>query len=167
MDCSPPGSSVHGIFQARTLEWAAISSSRGSSQPSDQTRVSCFADRRFTIWAPMEALRILCKCLQEKKRGFPFNSLTYEAYDWWWRKGERSFTQTQVWWERASPCRPALRVCGCAWQYLVLCPISHGDPAWRRCWLGWTTAEEAFLSGPRCCHYILSRCSRMKIGRLS
>ena len=37
MDCSPPGSSVHGVFQARILEWVAISSSRGSSQPRDQT----------------------------------------------------------------------------------------------------------------------------------
>ena len=44
MDCSPPGSSVHGVSQARTLEWVAISSSRGSSQPRDQTcalYVSC------------------------------------------------------------------------------------------------------------------------------
>ena len=40
MDCSPPGSSVHGILQARILEWAAISFSRGSSQPRDQTCVS-------------------------------------------------------------------------------------------------------------------------------
>ena len=38
MDCSPPGSSIHGIFQARVLEWVAISFSRGSSQPRDQTR---------------------------------------------------------------------------------------------------------------------------------
>ena len=38
--CSLPGSSVHGIFQARILEWAAISSSRGSSQPRDRTNVS-------------------------------------------------------------------------------------------------------------------------------
>ena len=36
-DCSPPGSSVHGILQARILEWVAIPSSRGSSQPRDQT----------------------------------------------------------------------------------------------------------------------------------
>ena len=41
MDCSLPGSSVYGISQARTLEWIAISSSRGSSQPRDQTHVSC------------------------------------------------------------------------------------------------------------------------------
>ena len=41
MDCSPPGSSVHGIFQARIREWVAISSSRGSSPPRDRTSVSC------------------------------------------------------------------------------------------------------------------------------
>ena len=40
VDCSPPGSSVHGILQARTLEWVAVSSSRGSSRPRDQTHVS-------------------------------------------------------------------------------------------------------------------------------
>jgi len=41
MDGSPPGSSVHGIFQARILEWVAISYSRGSSRPRDQTHISC------------------------------------------------------------------------------------------------------------------------------
>jgi len=40
MDCSPPGSSIQGIFQARILEWLAISYSRGSSQPRDQTHVA-------------------------------------------------------------------------------------------------------------------------------
>ena len=49
MDCSPPGSSVHGIFQARGLEWIAISFSRGSSQPRARTQVSCFVDRCFTV----------------------------------------------------------------------------------------------------------------------
>ena len=39
-DCSPPASSVHGILQARILEWVAVPSSRGSSHPGDQTRVS-------------------------------------------------------------------------------------------------------------------------------
>ena len=38
MDCSPPGCSLHGIFQARTLEWVAISSSRGSSRPNPGIR---------------------------------------------------------------------------------------------------------------------------------
>ena len=41
MNCSPPGSSVHAIFQARILEWADISLSRGSSQPRDHTLISC------------------------------------------------------------------------------------------------------------------------------
>ena len=49
MDCNPPSSSVHGILQARILEWAAISFSRGSSRPRDRTRVSCSADRHFTV----------------------------------------------------------------------------------------------------------------------
>ena len=40
MDCSPPGSSVPGILQARTLEWEAMPSSRGSSRPRDRTRIS-------------------------------------------------------------------------------------------------------------------------------
>ena len=55
MDCSPPGYSVHGIFQAGMLEWVAISFSRGSSPPRDRTWVSCFADGFFTNWATREA----------------------------------------------------------------------------------------------------------------
>ena len=50
-----PGSSVHGIFQARILEWVAIPFSRGSSQARDKTQVSCIAGRFFTIWATREA----------------------------------------------------------------------------------------------------------------
>ena len=50
MDCSLPDSSVHGIFQARILEWVAISFSRGSSQPRNRIRVSRIVDRRFTVW---------------------------------------------------------------------------------------------------------------------
>ena len=42
-DCCPPGSSVHGIFQARILEWVAISSSRVSSQPGDRSGVFCIS----------------------------------------------------------------------------------------------------------------------------
>ena len=50
-DCSRPGSSVHRILQPRILEWAAISSSRGSSQPRERTQVSHTAGRFFAIWA--------------------------------------------------------------------------------------------------------------------
>ena len=49
MDCSLSGSSIHGIFQARVLEWIAISFSRGSSRPRNRTRVSRIAGRRFTV----------------------------------------------------------------------------------------------------------------------
>ena len=49
MDCNLPGSSIHGIFQARVLEWVPISFSRGSSRPRDQTHVSHIAGRCFII----------------------------------------------------------------------------------------------------------------------
>ena len=54
-DCSLPGSSVHGIFQARILEWVAIPFSRVSSWPRDWTQVSWIAYRFFIIWATREA----------------------------------------------------------------------------------------------------------------
>ena len=49
MDCSPPGSSIHWILQARILEWVAISFSRGSSQPRDRTQVSRIAGVGFNL----------------------------------------------------------------------------------------------------------------------
>ena len=61
MDCSPPDSSVHGILQARILEWVAIPFSRRSSWPRDWTQASWIAGRFFTIWATKEAL------LQQKR----------------------------------------------------------------------------------------------------
>ena len=57
MDCSRPGSSVHGIFQARILEWVAISFSRGTSQPRDRTWVSCVS---------CTGRQILCHCTMRK-----------------------------------------------------------------------------------------------------
>ena len=56
MDCSLPGSSVHGILQIRILECVAIPFSRGSSQPRDRTQVSDIAGRFFTVWAIREVL---------------------------------------------------------------------------------------------------------------
>ena len=55
MDCSLPGSSVRGILQARILEWVAISSSRGSSQPRDQICIPALEDRFFITSATWEA----------------------------------------------------------------------------------------------------------------
>ena len=53
--CDPMDYPIHGILQARILEWVAIPFSRGSSQPREPTQVSRIADRPFTIWATREA----------------------------------------------------------------------------------------------------------------
>ena len=72
-DCSLLGSSVHEIFQARTLEWTAISSSRGSSQPSDWTCISCTASRLCYWWATGEEKKkqktYICLSLQKENTG--------------------------------------------------------------------------------------------------
>ena len=60
MDCSSSGSSVHGILQARVLEWVAIPFSRESSCPRDRTQVSRIADIFFTLWATREVTRETC-----------------------------------------------------------------------------------------------------------
>ena len=57
-----PGSSVHGILQARILEWVAISFSRGSSQPRDRSQVSHIAGGFFIVWATRE----VCVCVYLK-----------------------------------------------------------------------------------------------------
>ena len=59
MDCSPPGFSVHWILQARILEWVVVPFSRESSQPRDQTQVSCFAGRFYTIWVTRKVPNLL------------------------------------------------------------------------------------------------------------
>ena len=82
MACSPPGSSVHAILQARILEWETIPSSRGSSQPRDPTWVFCIAGRFFTTCATWEAAF-------NKMTGFL--TVTFHAMFWWARR-----LQTQV-----------------------------------------------------------------------
>ena len=61
--CSPPGSSVHGISQARILEWVSISFSRGSSRPRDQTQVSCTAGRFLPSEPSVKPKRYQCSFL--------------------------------------------------------------------------------------------------------
>ena len=56
MDCSPLGSSIHGIFQGRIPEWVAIPFSKWTFLPRDQTQVSCTAGEFLTIWATRKAL---------------------------------------------------------------------------------------------------------------
>ena len=67
MDSSPPGSSIHGILQATILEWAAVPSSRGSSQPRDRTRVSCIAGRFFKGEPPRSPLQRLFAQMASRK----------------------------------------------------------------------------------------------------
>ena len=69
MDCSLPGSSVHGISQGRILECKAIPFSKGSSQHRDQTWVSCIAGGFFTVWATREA--------QEHHKPYPKHHVTH------------------------------------------------------------------------------------------
>ena len=70
MDCSLSGSSVHGILQARLLEWVAILFSRGSSWPKDWTRVSHIAGRFFSVWAT------------KPKPGLPFSPFCNTVFVW-------------------------------------------------------------------------------------
>ena len=64
LDCSLPGSSVHGILQARILEWVAMPFSRGSSRPRNWTQVSCTVGRFLTIWDTRETLTTVMRRLQ-------------------------------------------------------------------------------------------------------
>ena len=74
MNCSPPGSPVHGILQARILEWIAMSSSRGSSWPRDQTLISCFyiVGGFFTHWGTWEVPLM--------KESFPYSFISPIIY---------------------------------------------------------------------------------------
>ena len=74
MDCGPPGSSGHGIFQARILEWVAIPFSKGPSQPRDWTQVSHIAGGIFTSWATGEA--------QLGWVAYPFSSVSSWPRNW-------------------------------------------------------------------------------------
>ena len=58
-DCSPPGSSVHGLFQARILEWVSMPFPKGSSWPRSWTLVSCIVGRFFTVWTTREVQHLI------------------------------------------------------------------------------------------------------------
>ena len=71
LDCSPPGSSVHGILQARIPEWVAMPSSRGSSQPRNQTHFSlgsCTASGFFTTEPPRKPQNIRPETINSQKK---------------------------------------------------------------------------------------------------
>ena len=77
MDCSLPGSPVHGISQARILQWVVISFSRGSSRPRDWTHVSCVScteGRFFYLWVPGEAQHLRCIIILKISLYLPYSS---------------------------------------------------------------------------------------------
>ena len=113
VDCSPPGSSIHGIFQARILEWVAISFSRGSSRPRDWTQVYCTGGRRFTVWATREVPTLniqIGKSTETERRAVLGKG--------WGIKGSASGVQGffRGWWKRSG-----IRHCACTKSYRIAC----------------------------------------------
>ena len=131
MDCSPPGFSVRGILQARTLEWVALPSSRGSSQLRDQTCVSCISctvDKFFTTEPPgkpiQEPISNSSVKIQKKKKGYsPPVALSFSSY-----QPSTSFVNgfpLGVDPHVPPPYRP---VCQCLWSreaLYVFLPVNH------------------------------------------
>ena len=79
MDYSLPGSSVHGILQARILEWVAIPFSKGLSQPRDQTLISCIVGRFLTIWATKKVHNSLMQWLKHWLKSIGGTSLVVKG----------------------------------------------------------------------------------------
>ena len=95
MDCSPPGSSIHGILQARILEWVALPSSRESSRPRDQTQVSYtpeLSGRFLTTSASWQADmhnwrsvdRLSMQVSMPDSKALPSCSRPRSTPGWWW-----------------------------------------------------------------------------------
>ena len=94
-DCSVPDSSIHGILQARILEWVTIPFSRGSSQSRDWTQLSLIAGRFFTVWATREApkmVQTLTECLQHFLSSYYMNQ---QSHTWPFITEIWKFTLTQ------------------------------------------------------------------------
>ena len=90
MDCSPPGSSVHGISQERIMEWVAMPSSRGSSRPRDRTHISCVSytvGGFFTTRPPGKQYNGGCQVLGEER----------ESRCWWAQSC--SWVRRKCWWQ--------------------------------------------------------------------
>ena len=102
MDWSPSGSSVHGILQARMLEWVAMPSSRGFSHPRDWTQVSCVAGRFFTFWATREAHDKARQHVKKQRHHFTSKGLYSQSYGfsssfaWMWKLGLKKAEHQRV-----------------------------------------------------------------------
>ena len=102
MDCSPPGSSVHGILEARILEWVAISFYRGYFQHRDWTYIPCIAGRFFTTEQPGKPSEVSINIFSKKETGPKW----IKPLQMCWR------TQTKIWINGDMPHVPE-------WEYLA------------------------------------------------
>ena len=147
---SPPGSSVHGISQARILEGVVISSSSGSSLPKDQTCVSCIGRQILYQWTTWEAI---CQLYLNyfKKENYSFlNQDTYKAppFDWVFKVQERY------------PGLPLRMTDGVRWTSNIL-HSSGGPDRDSDQWVvaewsheqGWLASHHSWCSGSLSCHY--------------
>ena len=131
VDCSLPGSSIHGIFQARILEWVAISFSGRSSRPRDWTRVDCIGGRCFTVWAtrdiPMLNIQI-GKSTETERR-----AVLGKGWGMKERQGSASWVQGFLggWWKCSG-----IRCCECTKSYwnvyfkmvnFMICDFYHNN----------------------------------------
>ena len=127
MNCNLPGSSIHGILQARILEWVAISFFGGSSRPRDWTQVSCIAGRFFTVWAT------ICHRVEASLGFLVFREKELFSGD------------------RESKSKDWCKDCGPAWNHGWWAPGPGGSgPQWEDEWKPWDAAllpAGAFLSG--------------------
>ena len=113
VDCSSSGSSVRGNLQARILEWVAMPSFRGPSQPRGQTWVSCIAGRFFTIWAtPGEPLGYVVR-----SHWFLSRAVMWETESvWGWAGQDEGHTPGVIWnWSRGERA-----IAGTHWTSLVV-----------------------------------------------
>ena len=96
--CDPMDCTVHRILQARILEWVTFPFSRGSSQPRDQTHVSCIAGRFFTSWATREAPGQMCICDSVLfLMLFPLFKITFPIFSCWTDCYSYLKTQFKMW----------------------------------------------------------------------
>ena len=96
MDCSLPGSSIHGIFQARKLEWVAISSSRRSSRPRGWTQASRIVGRCITVWTTREVRKLTSSHFSLAPHSFLLLCFYHFSNGWFqhwiWPKSTNSFS---------------------------------------------------------------------------
>ena len=127
MGRSLPGSSIHGIFQARVLKWVAISYSRGSSRPRDRTQVSHIVGKCFTVWA--------------KKAPFLILLSNFIAYLSRMFSVESSDSLCMVCWAGKCPSRRKQRLIGLMW----------GLASWGQCWPQPQLPAVGRVPGPHVC----------------